>query len=179
MLNAEFEGAGFETKPAMEKMPNALSDLGLDPDEIREHRQDIKRREYNRQVCVCGHAMNKHSRHSNGIWSCHTARMYCPCELPKPVVEVSDTRYFMTKSRGYGASHALSTGLSRLGEVGGSSKLIVEPKCFKCQRETNPLIPATFDRYIRLIFKPGPLNGLFCHDCIAEFPIDHYSKDGR
>lgn len=155
---------------------DALDRLGIDDAEIQTHRSDIRRKEYDRQVCICGHAMNKHSEFSSGMWQCHTARMYCPCERPKAVVEVSDTRYFMTKSRGYGAKHALSTGLSRLKERGGTSRLIIEPLCFVCQREITPLLPATFDRQRRLIFKPGPLNGLFCHDCLSKFPIDHYSK---
>jgi hypothetical protein len=155
---------------------NALDRLGLDQSEIRIHRSDLKRKEYDRLVCVCGHAVNKHKEFRSGTWQCHTARMYCPCEWPKAVVEVSDTRYFMTKSRGYGARHALSTGLSRLHERGGTSRVVIEPLCFACKRETTPLLPATFDSQQRLIFKPGPLNGLFCHDCLSEFTIDHFSK---
>jgi hypothetical protein len=156
---------------------NALLELGLDEIEIKAHRDDAKRREFNRLVCVCGHAMNKHSEFNPGLWSCHTARMYCPCERPRAVVEVSDTRYFMTKSRGYGAQHALSTGLSKLHEKGGTSKLIIEPNCFRCEEPRTPLLPAAFDREVRLVFKPGQLNGLFCHDCLVKFPIDHYSKN--
>jgi hypothetical protein len=153
---------------------NAFHDLGLDVSAISAHREEIKRREFNRNVCVCGHAMNKHSQLS-GHTFCHTARMYCPCEDPRPVVEVSDTRYFMTKSRGYGAHHALSTGLSRLHEVGGSSRLLIEPKCFRCGELANPLIPAGFNRDRWLIFQPGPYNGMFCQSCILEFPINHNS----
>jgi hypothetical protein len=157
-------------EPEINAGQNALLELGLDVSAISAHREDIKRKEFNRNVCVCGHAMNKHS---DGL--CHTARMYCPCENPMPVVEVSDTRYFMTKSRGYGAQHALSTGLSRLHEVGGSSRLIIEPKCFRCGEMANPLIPAGFSRDQWLVYRPGIFNGMFCLSCISEFPINHNS----
>jgi hypothetical protein len=176
MLNNS-EQSGTSIGEGLRESANALQELGLDEQEIMAHREDSKRREFNRLVCVCGHAMNKHNEFNPGLWSCHTARMYCPCEKPRAVVEVSDTRYFMTKSRGYGAQHALSTGLSKLHERGGTSRLIIDPKCFRCEEPKSPLLPAAFDRDVRLVFKPGHLNGLFCHDCLVEFPIDHYSKN--
>lgn len=165
-----------ETNPPVHEGSSALEHLGIDEQAIANHRKELKAKEYNRGVCVCGHAMNKHTKYGINEWSCQTARMWCPCEAPKVIVEVSDTRYFMTKSRGYGEKHALSTGLSRLHEKGGTSKLVIEPKCFRCEEVKYPLVPAAFDRHIRLIFKPGPYNGLFCRDCLSIFPIDHYSK---
>jgi hypothetical protein len=175
-MQSENEGQGVQDgNNQIPPLGNALDRLGIDESEIQIHRSDLKRKEYDRKVCICGHAMNKHKEFRSGQWQCHTAKMYCPCEIPKAVVEVSDTRFFMTKSRGYGAKHALSTGLSRLNERGGTSRLIIEPVCFACKRETTPLLPATFDRERRLIFKPGPLNGLFCIDCLSDFPINHYS----
>lgn len=149
--------------------PCAFELLGLSAQEVDKFMEDKKEKKPNNQVCSCGHAMNKHTKTENGIWSCNTARMWCPCQYPIPVVEASDTKYFMTKSYGYGAKHALATGLRRSQLKGVSTKLIVEAACFKCKATRVELLPAGLSRHNEMLDIPAPRNGIFCRKCIYSF----------
>jgi hypothetical protein len=72
--------------------------LGIPAQAIEAHLKDVRESVRAKLVCVCGHAVNKHTS-TDGHVFCRTARMFCPCETITPVVQASDTRYFMTKTR--------------------------------------------------------------------------------
>jgi hypothetical protein len=147
--------------------------LGIPAQAIEAHLKDVRESVRAKLVCVCGHAVNKHTS-TDGHVFCRTARMFCPCETITPVVEASDTRYFMTKTRGYGERHALSTGLFRLRKAGGTFKLLDNQVCFRCREASPILIPASLTREFALLAKPGPMNGLLCTECLTSFPF-HFS----
>lgn len=151
--------------------PNdAFDQLGLSLQEVEEF-QIAKRNKKvaNRDVCACGHAMNKHTQYESGHWDCHTAKMWCPCQEPIPVLQADDTKYFMTKTHGYGSKHALATGLLRCRQKGVKTKMIIAPQCFKCSASGLQLYPAGINRDNRLVDVPASRNGIFCLKCIYEF----------
>lgn len=79
-----------------------------------------KARERDGRICACGHPMSKHREvdvYEDGsliTYSCYPTRTSCLCAEALPVLEVSDIRPFMRKTKGYGDQHALSLGLRGL-----------------------------------------------------------------
>lgn len=149
---------------------DAFDQLGLSLEDVERFQQAKRdKRIANKDVCACGHAMNKHTKFESGHWDCHTAKMWCPCQDPIPVLQAEDTKYFMTKTYGYGYKHALSTGLLRCRQKGVSTKMIVPPACFKCAITGVQLYPAAINRHNQLVDVPAVRNGIFCLKCIYEF----------
>jgi hypothetical protein len=146
----------------------ALNEIGIHPDEVEEfiNIRDL-RQEVQREVCICGHAINKHDGMGGNV-ICVTARMWRPCTTPHAVLNVQDTRYFMTRTYGAGRKHALATGLHRLGKKGKWAKWIVEPKCAKCGANKNPVYPTAIDETNRVSRKPTSRNFLLCGVCLEE-----------
>ncbi len=157
-------------KDSSSEYEDAFDQLGLSLEEVEAFQQANRAKKIaNSEVCACGHAMNKHTKYESGHWSCHTAKMFCPCQEPIPVLVADDTKYFMTKTHGYGARHALATGLLRCRQKGVKTRMIVEPRCFKCDRQTENLFPAAINRENRLVNVPADRNGIFCIECIYAF----------
>ena len=168
--------AGSQTKDSLQmsnsssNFEDAFDQLGLSLEEVEAFQLAKRAKKVaNSEVCACGHAMNKHTQYESGHWDCHTAKMWCPCQEPIPVLVADDTKYFMTKTHGYGAKHALATGLLRCRQKGVKTRMIVEPICFKCERETDNLFPAAINRENRLVDVPADRNGIFCIECIYAF----------
>ncbi len=157
-------------KDSSSEYEDAFDQLGLSLEEVEAFQQANRAKKIaNSEVCACGHAMNKHTKYESGHWDCHTAKMWCPCQEPIPVLVADDTKYFMTKTHGYGARHALATGLLRCRQIGVKTRMIVEPRCFKCARQTDNLFPAAINRENRLVDVPADRNGIFCIECIYTF----------
>jgi hypothetical protein len=148
-------------------MPESL--FGIDLEEVESFWDITHREQPNRQICVCGHGVNRHLDLRPGETGCFVSRMSCPCAQVIPVLEVSDTRYFMTKTAGWGDKHALSTGLLRLHKAGGTAKSLIGKVCLKCGVESEKLIPTSMDESLAVLEKPGTRNALLCSDCWAGF----------
>jgi hypothetical protein len=147
---------------------NALQELGIEDSEVDAFLVGKAENPPEKMVCICGHATNKHSEISKDYWSCVTARHFCPCARPVPVLLVQDTRYFMRKTYGYGAKHAMSTGLRKLNQEGKWSRFTIELTCFKCNAGNVKLLPAALNRDYRISDKPEAINVLLCWDCVQE-----------
>lgn len=122
-----------------------MDEFDLDLDEVSEvntiYQADPRSKD--RRICICGHAMSRH--HFNEYQNkhfCKPGQLACPCYTPRAVLEVPNTRYFMRKSLGSGAMHALSRGVAASIEALGQEewdsrrKWLVEAKCDGCQKET-------------------------------------------
>lgn len=117
-----------------------MDEFDLDPDEVSEYnaayRQDS--RSTDRRICICGHAMVRH--HFNdytGGHYCKPGQLACPCINPREVVDVPNTKFFMRKSMGSGAKHALPRGIAASIEGLGNDfkegmKWLVEAVCDFC-----------------------------------------------
>ena len=93
-----------------------------------------------RRICVCGHAMTKHTVYS-GVVDCKPSALRCPCKKPRPVLEVDDTRVFLRKTEGSGAMHALARGMYSSIHAGKSVKWIIELACDRCGEKAENVIP--------------------------------------
>lgn len=81
----------------------------------------------NPYICLCGHAMARHSEDPNtGAVSCKPSRIWCHCTRKYPVLTVEDTRIFVRMSDGYGQDHAVIRGLSALIKKGKKAEWVTE-----------------------------------------------------
>ena len=154
--------------PSNQDTPSVFDGLGISEESVSRFLAERDRHDTSKQVCICGHAINKHSGYEEGIGNCVTGRHWCPCKAKNPVLYANDTRYFMRKTYGSGSRHALSTGLQKLGQVGKRAYWLEPPACWndKCT-SGNPLIfPVSMDSNNRIIKEPGPVNVFLCESCI-------------
>ena len=158
----------FQMSDSLIESQNALSQLGIADSEVDAFLLGRAETPPEKLVCICGHATNKHNEITKDYWSCVTARHYCPCSKPVPAVLVQDTRYFMRKTYGYGAKHAMSTGLRKLNQEGKWSKFIIDLTCFKCETANVKLYPCALNRDYRVSDKPEAINALLCWSCLTE-----------
>jgi hypothetical protein len=159
----------------MSSTPDAFSELGMSPEAVDDYLSRLPRRPTNRQICICGHPMTKHSEITAGIQSCVTSNLWCPCSKPFAIAEVDDVRYFMRESHGRGIKHALTIGLRNLQKAGKSSHLLIEPHCFLCQRNDRALEVIGIDRNGGIAFSSAPVNVLACEACtlgIMGIPVE-------
>jgi hypothetical protein len=140
----------------------AVSAESVDRFLINKNRYDVTK-----QVCICGHAINKHYGYEKGFGSCLTAKHSCPCTEKIPVVYANDTRYFMRKTYGPGSRHALSTGLMRVRQVGKQAFWLEKPQCWnsKCYSNNPNIYPVALDLDGIVLNEPGPKNVLMCETC--------------
>lgn len=153
-----------------------MDEFDLDSEEVAEM-NDIYRvaaRSGDRRICICGHAMSRHSfdkyqqRHV-----CKPGQLSCPCLSPRAVIDVPNTRYFMRKSRGSGAKHALAMGYGAskdaLGEEDFTEKIewLVEPKCDICGGETKyyPVRVTKTGKVLLDMDKDEGVTAFMCSDC--------------
>lgn len=101
-----------------------------------------------KRICICGHSV---SRHNNVTKACRPSRFDCPCRRLNPVIEVPDTRYFLSRTMGSGEKHALTRGIfiakNALGEeFEERAKWLVDLVCENpaCRKETK-LFPVMCD----------------------------------
>jgi hypothetical protein len=157
---------GSDTSQAI----SPFESLGISVESVEKFLGDRDRYDQSKYVCICGHAINKHSGYETGYGVCLTGRHYCPCRQKQPVLYANDTRYFMRKTFGLGSKHALSAGLLRLAQEGKKAHWLETPKCWSnnCQ-SGNPLIfPVPLDLKNQIVNKPGPINVLMCETCILN-----------
>ncbi|MFM1786420.1 MAG: hypothetical protein RL228_370 [Actinomycetota bacterium] len=145
---------------------DALSLLGFSETDVEEELRKNRLAPPSKQVCICGHAVNKHSELSQGRWTCQTANHICPCQGPEPVLVVQDTRYFMKKTEGYGPMHAISYGLMRLRQEKKWARFIIDLKCDRCKAENCKLYPTALSPELRIVRRPSSINKFLCIECL-------------
>lgn len=137
----------------------------LDADSIRSQLANKGNQSDSQLICVCGHPANSHQVLTQNHSGCFTARMYCPCRTPVPVTRVSNSRFFKAKTRGWGERHALSIGLLKLHDSGGTAEALDGTGCFGCESQGPALIPTSMDEFGMVLEYPGQVNALLCRSC--------------
>jgi len=153
---------------ADQKINESLFDpLGMSEGSVKKFLSDRDRYDRSKHVCICGHAINKHSGYERGLGVCLTGRHWCPCIAENPVLYANDTRYFMRKTYGLGSKHALSTGLAKLAQVRKKAFWLEEPSCWNphCSRVNKLIFPVSMDKDSQIINEPGPINVFLCETC--------------
>lgn len=120
-----------------------------------------------RQVCICGHALARHS-HSDIASYCSFGRAWCSCSEIMPVLETDDLRAFVFSTNGVGRRHALTKGLHALRKNGRSARWIIQRFCFRCGSEDSLFVPAALNRDKRVTRGTGSSNALLCTTCVVE-----------
>lgn len=119
----------------------------FDTEETLKINRDLaeKPRRDDRRICICGHSM---SRHNEATGACKPVSFKCPCKRQHPVLKVQNTRYFIARSVGSGAGHALSRGYMASKEAvpdfDSQAEWLIEHKCEGCGNETN-IFPTRVD----------------------------------
>lgn len=122
-----------------------MDEFDLDFEEVAEMNNifRVTTRSNDRRICSCGHAVSRHKHNPyENSYKCKPGQLACPCLVPRAVIEVPNTRYFMRKSHGSGSKHALAMGYAASKEALGeeefaeSIKWLIEPKCDFCGAET-------------------------------------------
>ena len=148
---------------------NPLSRFNYDEHRAEEIYSDVtSRRKLNREICICGHPMRRHSASEQGT-SCLAAKTFCPCTMPIPVLRANDHRYFTKISRGEGAKHALFQGMYASVKAGKEVNWLSEPMCFKCGKEGLLVRPIPLNRLMKISFGAGEMNLLACDICAESF----------
>ena len=117
------------------------------------------------RICLCGHPMKRHTD-TGGRSACSPSRLICPCKKSRPVIESSDTRVFLRKTRGSGSGHALAQGI--LAAKGKHEiKWLVEMKCDKCEAE-GKVSPVAVSQRGTIMDEATGFDALLCQKCREE-----------
>jgi hypothetical protein len=113
------------------------------------------------RVCLCGHPMKRHA-----FTKCSPSRLICPCKKARPVLETSDTRVFLRKTRGSGTGHALAQGILA---AKGKHEItwLVEMKCDKCGTE-GKVSPVAVSQQGSIMDEATGFDALLCQKCREE-----------
>jgi hypothetical protein len=154
--------------------PSPTSDyfdvLGISGASVEKFLDDRNRYDTGKHVCICGHAVNKHTIFDQDRISCHTARHYCPCREVLAVFYANDTRYFMRKTYGPGSKHALSAGLERLQSVGKTGHWLYQPRCWNqgCPNPQVAVYPVAINKRNQIAYEPAAINVFLCETCFVD-----------
>lgn len=160
--------------------PNeALKAMGLDLQmiDIYDDRRSVSGN-VDRRICICGHAATVHTD-GNDIpvlrggdrnnFMCKPNAQNCPCKRCIPVIKVSNSKFFLRKTHGAGATHALVRGLRRLAESGGTFEWLVEVKCTFCGSETSIApTPLTATGELKKSEGSAGYDNLVCENCRSQ-----------
>lgn len=146
---------------------NAFDFFDFSEEEAEEKANEFKTDSYDRdgRICICGHPIKRHTSF-NGISTCTPTRLICPCKKQRAVLETSDTRVFLRKTRGSGSSHALAQGILACKDK-HEVKWLVEMKCDKCGTEGKVSPVAVSQRGVIMEEATG-YDALLCQKCRTE-----------
>jgi hypothetical protein len=154
----------------MQSAKDALAAMGLDLDEVVDIDNGLRTRPNTRdgRICLCGHAVSKHTDFGNGVMSCKPSKMDCPCKKCRPVMDVEDVRPFLRKTQGSGSMHAFSRGLAALAMSGKSAQWIVDLTCDRCGEHNGSLVPVPVTAHGIITDYATGHDALLCPTCRSE-----------
>lgn len=128
-------------------------------------------RRNDKRICICGHPMSRHDKETK---KCRPARFDCPCKRNHAVLDVPNTRYFLSRSQGSGEKHALTRGIFLARKAMGEdfderAEWLVELNCENpsCGKPTK-LFPILCDTDWYRIYdsdKDQGVSAFYCEDC--------------
>lgn len=145
----------------MEENKDPLAMINFNEAEYRDNEKRQKsrsnRHDLDRRICACGHPMARHkpnefAERQTGIAGANTCSMprigsNCSCKVPKPVLEVWNTKHFLMSGLKDGgpSGHALIRGIQSVREksVEEYSKIswLIPIKCDRCEAEDVKVTP--------------------------------------
>ncbi len=165
----------------------ALAAMGIELEAIDTHDiSTVNRLGVDRRICMCGHALDRHKAESTTGWNnpipilkwnnpeepfkCIPNAQACSCRRLIPVLEVSNTKYFLKKTNGSGELHALTRGIRGLAKAKEPMiKWLVDPICAICGAtgETDKIVPACYNKDKTLRTQEGSIgyDDFICQKC--------------
>ena len=126
------------------------------------------RPEGERQVCSCGHTIKRHHFYRENQFRCSTGQMRCRCKHIRPVFEIQDSRYFMRKTFGPGAKHALMMGLYEHQRAGKTATPLYKFACEKCNTSSERLTVAPFTEEMMIVPRDAEYSFFLCDGCLSR-----------
>jgi hypothetical protein len=147
---------------------NALEMMGISIEEALEVDKQLtdkhKSKKKDSRICICGHAVVKHTVYG-GVVACKPSALTCPCKKVRSVLEAEDTRYFLRKTAGSGAMHALSRGIINSIKTHKSVTWIIPLECDRCGRSENNVVPVPVTQSGYATDEATGYDALLCPDC--------------
>ena len=152
-----------------------MDEFDLDLKEVNElnavYQAEIRNND--RRICICGHAMSRHHFDKyDGKHYCKPGQLSCPCLIPRAVIDVPNTRYFMRKSMGAGAKHSLPRGIAASMEALGDDfterkKWLVPAECDFCHKPAKyfPVRVSPLGKILEDDEKDEGVTAFVCVDC--------------
>lgn len=147
-----------------EKKISGFDFLDVPLDEALQTLHEVDNVKKGKEICLCGHAMDKHRDLGIGRRSCEPGKQYCPCKVVKPVLATSDTRFFLRKTLGGGSLHALVLGVAAATKSGADVEWLVEMKCEKCGT-AGPVSPVPVTQNGFVVSEATGYDALLCIKC--------------
>lgn len=172
LVQSEVERYAMSTEEETEWMSGeeALRMMGLSVEDVDDADAELlekKKHGVDRQICICGHAMSRHTV-IHGVVLCKPARMECPCKKARPVLETSDTRMFIRKTDGGGSAHALVRGIRAAVEKNKSVAWVVDLVCDRCGKADSNVVPTAVTQTGKASSRATGFDAFLCPDCRLE-----------
>jgi hypothetical protein len=137
-------------------------------------------RRNDKRICICGHAVSRHDKETK---VCKPSRLECPCKRLHPVIDVPNTRYFLSRTMGSGEKHALTRGIFLARQAMGEdfderATWLVDLKCEnpECQKDTK-LYPLMCDTDLFRLYDSDKDQGVTCFYCDSCRAVYHDSEE--
>ena len=155
-------------KQGLDPAKSLFDKLGLDPEDVLKVDYELNARpakaKRDHRINICGHPVARVTN-ANGIVYCKPTRMECPAKKLRPMLEVSDLRFFLRRTEGGGALHALTRGLAALEEAGGSAKWLEDLVCDRCGRADGGVVPVPVTINGIQVSRATGFDAMLCKDC--------------
>jgi hypothetical protein len=109
----------------------AIESMGIDFGVADAANSKLNSKSFDDRVCICGHAMRRHSDATMEKGFCIPGRTACHCQRSNmtPVLKAENVQVFRHSSNGPGTQHALVRGMVSLAKTGKEMEWIEEPFC--------------------------------------------------
>lgn len=158
---------------------NPLDIFGFEAEDIEDVLKESELKEIirrDKRVCACGHPIKKHEDLEGVGWICKPGRHLCKCSIPRAVIAVWDTRYFMRKSVGNGGRHALALGIKACMNADPTKNNLIEwlvpNTCQQCDTENVKLYPVSMTDQGVIMQESAYISKLLCESCAYDQPVE-------
>lgn len=158
-------------KAGLDEAATLFAALGLAPEDVMAIDSALNSRparaKRDHRINVCGHPIARITN-AAGIVYCKPTRMECPCKKIRPMLEVSDLRFFLRRTEGGGALHALTRGLAALEAAGGQAKWLEDLQCDRCGATEGGVVPVPVTANGIKVSRATGYDAMLCRVCREE-----------
>jgi hypothetical protein len=153
-----------------------LASMGVNIEDLDEaareaEERDRRRKNADREICICGHSRKVHYELGGGRIMCRVTSLRCMCQRFRAVLLPENVWYFRQKTTSYGEDHALTKGIISLARNKKSFEWLVDPVCDVCGASEG-VQPCPVDNPVHMNARPyeSLYNALLCPTCMMAPP---------